>query len=221
MPDIMPQHFFLRVDGFEEITGKLSLHTGRMQEQLMITINKKIGDCSILIIIVFGSIHATIRHVAGTLYVLTLDHINRMVKLDSLTRESIRSFGDFADLMCRYMDDSFTFKNNTTIPKVYNKVYGLEPRSFLPYHGLNNKKSTAKIDKIILHLMQENMLVLEVESADEVYELLSQISRLQELYAKCAKIYRWMSLIEKIIEFEKRASRPRRYFQSSFRLLEE
>ncbi|CAG8504127.1 9216_t:CDS:2 [Diversispora eburnea] len=66
----------------------------------------------------------------------------------------------------------------------------------------------------------------ELESADEVYELLSQeVSRLQELYAKCAKIYRWMlerrALIEKMIEFEKKASDPRRLFQSSFRLLEE
>ncbi|RHZ81787.1 hypothetical protein Glove_117g41 [Diversispora epigaea] len=66
----------------------------------------------------------------------------------------------------------------------------------------------------------------KIESADEVYELLSQeVSRLQELYAKCAKIYRWMlerrALIEKMIEFEKKASDPRRLFQSSFRLLEE
>ncbi|RHZ71614.1 hypothetical protein Glove_256g36 [Diversispora epigaea] len=41
----------------------------------------------------------------------------------------------------------------------------------------------------------------KVESADEVSKLLSQeVFRLQELYAKCAKIYRWMleiHLIEK------------------------
>ncbi|RHZ86272.1 hypothetical protein Glove_52g38 [Diversispora epigaea] len=54
-----------------------------------------------------------------------------------------------------------------------------------------------------------------VESVDEVYELLSQeVSRLQELYVKCAKIYRWM--------LERRALiGPTTFFQSSFRLLEE
>ncbi|CAG8568585.1 4980_t:CDS:10 [Funneliformis caledonium] len=65
-----------------------------------------------------------------------------------------------------------------------------------------------------------------LDSAEEVYELLAQeVARLQELYAKCAKIYKWMldrrALIEKMIEFEKKASDPRRLFQASFRLLEE
>ncbi|RHZ87123.1 hypothetical protein Glove_40g48 [Diversispora epigaea] len=150
-----------------------------LEEQLMITINKKIGDCSILIIIVFGSIHATICHVAETvddLYdgVLTLEHINRMVvKLDSFTRESIRSFGDFADLIHRYMDNSFTFKNNTTIPK----FYGLEPRSFLPYYGLNNKNLQPKLIKIILHLVQENMLVLEDRKTAKVLSIYASLNQ--------------------------------------------
>ncbi|CAG8512280.1 10351_t:CDS:10 [Acaulospora morrowiae] len=66
----------------------------------------------------------------------------------------------------------------------------------------------------------------QLESSEEVYELLAQeVARLQELYAKCAKIYRWMlerrALIEKMIDFEKKASDPKRLFQSSFRLLEE
>ncbi|CAG8609833.1 11931_t:CDS:10, partial [Dentiscutata heterogama] len=59
-----------------------------------------------------------------------------------------------------------------------------------------------------------------------VYELLAhEVARLQELYAKCANIYKLMlerrALIEKMTEFEKKASDPRRLFQSSFRLLEE
>ncbi|RIA94586.1 microtubule associated protein [Glomus cerebriforme] len=63
-------------------------------------------------------------------------------------------------------------------------------------------------------------------SAEEVYELLAQeVDRLQDLYVKCAKIYRLMlerrALIEKMILFEKTASDPRRLFQPSFRLLEE
>ncbi|RHZ85123.1 hypothetical protein Glove_71g182 [Diversispora epigaea] len=41
-------------------------------------------------------------------------------------------------------------------------------------------------DKCLIHQY-------ELESVDEVFELLSQeVSRLQELYVKCAKIHRWM-----------------------------
>ncbi|RHZ70944.1 hypothetical protein Glove_264g14 [Diversispora epigaea] len=53
-----------------------------------------------------------------------------------------------------------------------------------------------------------NSLSLQKIESDEVYELISQVSHLQELYFKWAKIYRWMlerrALIEKMIEFEKR-----------------
>ncbi|CAG8620350.1 13908_t:CDS:10 [Dentiscutata erythropus] len=68
--------------------------------------------------------------------------------------------------------------------------------------------------------------VHKLTSAEDVYELLAhEVARLQELYAKCANIYRLMlerrALIEKMTEFEKKASDPRRLFQSSFRLLEE
>ncbi|CAG8512835.1 20395_t:CDS:10 [Cetraspora pellucida] len=68
--------------------------------------------------------------------------------------------------------------------------------------------------------------VHKLNSAEDVYELLAnEVARLQELYAKCAKIYKLMlerrALIEKMTEFEKKASDPRRLFQSSFRLLEE
>ncbi|RHZ80794.1 hypothetical protein Glove_132g15 [Diversispora epigaea] len=137
----------------------------------------------VLILIIFGSVHATTRHTSSALYdfagrpelwddlyeeqvkinkecngALTLEHVDRMVKLDSFLRESIRNFSDVAGLMHRCMEDSFTFKNNTTIPKdrivyiylndsFYNKVYGPEPRSFQPYYGLNNNKLATKIDK--------------------------------------------------------------------------
>ncbi|CAG8519575.1 1955_t:CDS:2, partial [Racocetra persica] len=68
--------------------------------------------------------------------------------------------------------------------------------------------------------------VHKIDSAEEVYELLAQeTTRLEELHVKCSKIFKWMlerrQLIEKMIEFEKTASDPRRLFQSSFRLLEE
>ncbi|CAG8604549.1 430_t:CDS:10, partial [Diversispora eburnea] len=137
----------------------------------------------VLMILVFGSVHSTSRQIASALYdfagrpelwddlyeeqvkidkecngELTLEYIDRMVKLDSFIRESIRSFGDIAGLMHRCMDDSFTFKNNTTIPKDrivyiyindshYDKVYGPEPRSFLPYYALDNKKPASSVDK--------------------------------------------------------------------------
>ncbi|CAG8488366.1 19220_t:CDS:10 [Gigaspora rosea] len=68
--------------------------------------------------------------------------------------------------------------------------------------------------------------VHKIDSAEEVYEYLAQEAmRLEELHVKCARIFDLMSerraLIEKMIEFEKKASDPRRLFQSSFRLLEE
>ncbi|CAG8608625.1 25001_t:CDS:10 [Gigaspora margarita] len=60
--------------------------------------------------------------------------------------------------------------------------------------------------------------VHKLTSSQDVYELLAhEVARLQELYAKCAEIYRLM--LER--QFEKKASDPRRLFQSSFRLLEE
>ncbi|RHZ60534.1 hypothetical protein Glove_352g12 [Diversispora epigaea] len=50
-----------------------------------------------------------------------------------------------------------------------------------------------------------------VDLWDKLYKLLSQeLSHLKELYTECAKIYRWIlerhALIEKVIEFEKKAS---------------
>ncbi|RHZ83359.1 hypothetical protein Glove_97g6 [Diversispora epigaea] len=88
-----------------------------------IIVGEEISKCEDMIkvfanqVVTLLNLDATICHVAGTLCelwydlydeVLTLEHINRMVKLDSFMRESIRSFGDI---------DAFAFKNNTTIPK--------------------------------------------------------------------------------------------------------
>ncbi|CAG8473523.1 2053_t:CDS:10 [Diversispora eburnea] len=139
--------------------------------------------CEVLIHLIFISIHSTTRHISSALHdlagrpelwddlyeeqvkidkecngMLTIVHIDRMVKLDSFMRESLRTFGEVAGLMHRCIEDSYTFKNNTTIPKDriayiyfddshYNEVYGPEPRSFLPYYGLNNKKPATKINK--------------------------------------------------------------------------
>ncbi|RHZ87539.1 hypothetical protein Glove_33g138 [Diversispora epigaea] len=66
-----------------------------------------------------------------------------------------------------------------------------------------------------------NSLSLQkIESADEVYELLSQeVSRLQELYVKWVLERR--ALIEKMIKFEKKRNPTHVLLSKSFRLLEE
>ncbi|CAG8583401.1 9232_t:CDS:10 [Diversispora eburnea] len=238
----------------EGITAKLPLYTGRMQKQLVIYINKEIGDCSkpklintaadnfssmiarpvadvlvgqnylkpllekrledkkilgdkyeptldiieyfmndhetkvitddylnkicdFLFVTVVASIHTTARQLTSALYdfagrpelwddlyeeqvkidkecngELSPQHINKMVKLDSFLRESLRTF----DAKCL---ESYTFKNGMTVPKGrmvltylsdihYNTTaYGPEPRSFLPYHGLENNIPASKTDK--------------------------------------------------------------------------
>ncbi|RHZ87165.1 hypothetical protein Glove_40g100 [Diversispora epigaea] len=66
-----------------------------LEEQLMITINKKIGDCSI----------REMTRTVDDLYdgVLTLEHINRMeVKLDSFTRESKKKDGKSTLHICLF-----------------------------------------------------------------------------------------------------------------------
>ncbi|RHZ65279.1 hypothetical protein Glove_318g58 [Diversispora epigaea] len=64
-----------------------------------------------------------------------------------------------------------------------------------------------------------------VKSADELYELFSQeVPRLQELYARCAKVYKWVlerTLIEKMIEFEKKASDSRRLYSEKILLAQD
>ncbi|RHZ44597.1 hypothetical protein Glove_718g33 [Diversispora epigaea] len=133
--------------------------------------------------IVVASIHTTSRHLTSALYdfagrpefwddiyeeqlridkecngELTPHHINKMVKLDSFLRESLRTFDAVASTPHRCLE-SYTFKNGMTIPKGrtvqtylmdihYNTTaYGPEPRSFLPYHGLENNFSASRTDK--------------------------------------------------------------------------
>ncbi|RHZ85179.1 hypothetical protein Glove_71g104 [Diversispora epigaea] len=70
---------------------------------------------------------------------------------------------------------------------------------------------------IIQRAIEEYNCLQKIESADEAYELLSQeVSRLQELYVKCAVL-----TMDKMIEFEKKGIRPTSFFQGSFQLLEE
>ncbi|CAG8490690.1 5100_t:CDS:10 [Diversispora eburnea] len=136
--------------------------------------------CDFIFILVIASIHTTSHHTTFALYdfagrpelwddlyeeqvkidkecngELTPQHINKMVKLDSFLRESLRTFA--ANPHRSF--ESYTFKNGTTIPKGrivqtylsdihYNTTaYGPEPRSFLPYHGLENNFPASKTDK--------------------------------------------------------------------------
>ncbi|RHZ85956.1 hypothetical protein Glove_58g39 [Diversispora epigaea] len=140
--------------------------------------------CEFLFIIVVVSIHTTSRFMTSALYdfagrpelwddiyeeqvridkecngELSSQHINKMVKLDSFVRESLRTFDSVVATIPHRCMKSYTFKNGMTIPKGrmvitylmdihYNTTaYGPEPRSFLPYYGLENNFSASKIDK--------------------------------------------------------------------------
>ncbi|CAG8521191.1 4426_t:CDS:10, partial [Diversispora eburnea] len=139
--------------------------------------------CDFIFIIVVASVHTTSHHITCALYdfagrpelwddlyeeqvridkecngELSPQHINKMVKLDSFLRESLRTF-DFVAAIPQKCMESYTFKNGMTIPKGrtvqtylmdihYNTTaYGPEPRSFLPYHGLENNIPASKTNK--------------------------------------------------------------------------
>ncbi|RHZ70121.1 hypothetical protein Glove_275g15 [Diversispora epigaea] len=139
--------------------------------------------CEFLFIIVVVSIHTTSSHITCALYEfagrpelwddiyeeqvridkecngeLSSQLINKMVKLDSFVRESLRNTIPVAASPHRCLE-TYTLKNGMTIPKGrvvqtyimdihYNTTtYGPEPRTFLPYHGLENNLSASKTDK--------------------------------------------------------------------------
>ncbi|RHZ44596.1 hypothetical protein Glove_718g32 [Diversispora epigaea] len=139
--------------------------------------------CDFIFITVVASIHTTSRQLSSALYdfagrpelwddlyeeqvridkesdgELTSQHVNKMVKLDSFVRESLRTFDAVAAIPQKCMD-SYTFKNGMTIPKGrtvltylsdihYNTTaYGPNPRSFLPHHGMENNIPASKTDK--------------------------------------------------------------------------
>ncbi|CAG8556264.1 11565_t:CDS:10, partial [Diversispora eburnea] len=126
--------------------------------------------CEFLFSIIVASIHTTSRHLTCALYdfagrpelwddiyeeqvkidkecngELSSQHINKMVKLDTTVPHRCL--------------ESYTLKNGMQIPKGrivqtylmdihYNTTaYGPEPRSFLPYHGLENNIPASKTDK--------------------------------------------------------------------------
>ncbi|CAG8555944.1 568_t:CDS:10 [Diversispora eburnea] len=140
--------------------------------------------CEFVYVIVVASIFTSAHHIAFALYdfagrpelwddiyeeqeridkecngELSPQHINKMVKLDSFVRESLRTGGSALMHIPHKCLESYTCKNGMTIPKGrmvktylkdihYNATaYGPEPRSFLPYHGLENKFPATKIDK--------------------------------------------------------------------------
>ncbi|RHZ85108.1 hypothetical protein Glove_71g173 [Diversispora epigaea] len=54
--------------------------------------------------------------------------------------------------------------------------------------SLQKIESADEVYELLSQVSRLQELYVKFESADEVYELLSQVSRLQELYVKCAKI---------------------------------
>ncbi|RHZ85916.1 hypothetical protein Glove_58g47 [Diversispora epigaea] len=140
--------------------------------------------CEFLFFIMVVSIHTTSQHFTSALYdfagrpelwddiyeeqvridkecngELSSQHINKMVKLDSFVRESLRTYDSVFNPVPHRCLESYTFKNGMTIPKGrivqtylmdihYNTTaYGPEPRSFLPYYGLENKFLASRTDK--------------------------------------------------------------------------
>ncbi|CAG8538088.1 7703_t:CDS:10 [Diversispora eburnea] len=140
--------------------------------------------CEFLFILVVVSIHGTARHMSFALYdfagrpelwddiyeeqiridkecngELSPQHINKMVKLDSFVRESLRTYDAVLTIIPHRCLESYTFKNGMTIPKgrtvrIYlmdihydSTAYGPEPRSFFPYRGLENNFPASKTDK--------------------------------------------------------------------------
>ncbi|CAG8586426.1 11555_t:CDS:10 [Diversispora eburnea] len=118
--------------------------------------------CDFLYVIVVASVHTTSRHLTCALYdyggrpelwddiyeeqvkidkecngVLTSQHINKLVKLDSFIRETLRTFGSAGRTIQASLGD--VHYNTTT--------YGPEPKSFLPYHGLEKNLPASKTDK--------------------------------------------------------------------------
>ncbi|CAG8556226.1 11563_t:CDS:10 [Diversispora eburnea] len=118
--------------------------------------------CEFLFIIIVTSIHTTSRHLTSALYdfagrpelwediyeeqvridkecngELSPQHIDKMMKLDSFLRESFRNFGTVGRIVQTYLAD---IHYNTT-------AYGPEPKSFYPYHGLENNFAASKTDK--------------------------------------------------------------------------
>ncbi|RHZ46133.1 hypothetical protein Glove_633g2 [Diversispora epigaea] len=140
--------------------------------------------CDFLFMVVIVSIHSTSRHLTSALYdfagrpelwddlyeeqviidkecngELSSQHINKMVKLDSFVRETLRTFDAVLTTTPHRSVESYTFKNGMTIPKGrkvqtylidihYNATaYGPESKSFLPYHGLENNLPASRTDK--------------------------------------------------------------------------
>ncbi|RHZ73199.1 hypothetical protein Glove_232g78 [Diversispora epigaea] len=139
--------------------------------------------CEFLYIFVVASIHTTSRYMTCTLYEfagrpelwddiyeeqvridkecngeLSTEHINKMVKLDSLVRETLKTFNFLAPIPQKCMK-SYTLKNGMNIPKgrmvqsclkdiqCNTTAYRPESNSFLPYHGAENNLQAVKIEK--------------------------------------------------------------------------
>ncbi|CAG8447622.1 12958_t:CDS:10 [Funneliformis caledonium] len=90
---------------------------------------------------------------------LTVDDVDKMKKLDSFVRESLRHTSDIFVTPHAVVAKQYTFSNGYTIPKgrqVYDfsegclfseSQYGPDPKSFKPFQFLSQNVSATKIDK--------------------------------------------------------------------------
>ncbi|CAB4425030.1 unnamed protein product [Rhizophagus irregularis] len=90
---------------------------------------------------------------------LTLNDINKMIKLDSFIRESLRHTGDMIIVPRAVTTDHYTFSNGYTVPKgrhVYDfsedclfseSQYGPDSKSFKPFQFVSQNISASKVDR--------------------------------------------------------------------------
>ncbi|RIA92953.1 cytochrome P450 [Glomus cerebriforme] len=90
---------------------------------------------------------------------LTFNDINKMIKLDSFTRESLRHMGDMFIAPHAVIADHYTFSNGYTIPKGRNvfdfsedclfseSKYGSDSKSFKPFQFVPQNISASKVDR--------------------------------------------------------------------------
>ncbi|RHZ86452.1 hypothetical protein Glove_50g37 [Diversispora epigaea] len=108
-------------------------------------------------------------------------------------------------------------KNLSMFDKELNSEYQVPPIERSSKIENNNKNNSNGNDEMMNNQMILSKLTRQIQEFQWIYlrdkcllEILRiKVPRLQELYVKCVKIYRWVferrALIEKMIEFEKRA----------------
>ncbi|CAG8474486.1 13102_t:CDS:10 [Cetraspora pellucida] len=159
------------------------------------------------------------------LVVLEQDYMNRKNEVESMLKTVKNLYNELnipseerINLICSLDEDYFN-KLSLELKRLRDIMHTVVEKAIEEY----TVQLGSLWDKCLVpQYERENFFenVHQIDSAEEVYELLSQeTTRLEELHVKCSKIFKWM--LERRQLIEKTASDPRRLFQSSFRLLEE